>query len=224
MRALDAPVLVTIDPPLTGHEHMARDLLLLKDAEEGKAACRVYSWNGPWVSLGRFQAPERDLLDPKLVPWVMRPTGGKAVLHGHDVTVGFALPLRQVGAARDVRTAYETAVGPLILALGRCGVSAALAKDTPFARSSGISADCFATNAPNDILSPIDGRKLCGCALRFTRKALLLQASIPVGAPLIDPRLLFDHPAPPMRPLPIDVHQFAEALMDALAQLVEPQS
>lgn len=208
-----------LDPPLGGNENMARDQLLLEAAEEGEPGCRVYSWQGPWISLGRFQSPQRDLLDPILVPWVMRPTGGRAVLHGHDITVALALPVRAQGATwgRDVRNAYRVAVRPLILALGSCGVEAAVAKDTPFARAPGKSADCFATNAPNDIVSRVDGRKVCGCALKFSRKVLLLQASIPIGPPLIDPRLLFELPASIEAAQSIDIRLFTEALRDAMA-------
>ena len=61
-------------------------------------------------------------------------------------------------------------------------------------------------------MSPIDGRKVCGCALKFTRNAILLQASIPIGEPLVEPGLLFDQPAPPSKVSAIDSHQFAEAL------------
>ena len=76
---------------------MARDAELLERAERGESAARVYSWDGAWVSLGRFQRPEKALLRSEEIDWVMRPTGGKAVLHGHDVTVGIALPLRDIG-------------------------------------------------------------------------------------------------------------------------------
>ena len=40
------------------------------------------------------------------------------------------------------------------------------------------------------------GVKVCGCALRMTDRTVLLQASIPVGPPLIDPARVFAEPSP----------------------------
>src|SRR5579862_8679410 len=85
------------DGMLDGMTNMVKDTELLTGAEAGAAGCRVYGWDGPWVSLGRFQSPKRDLLSPENTHWVTRPTGGKAVLHGHDVTVGLAVPLDTLG-------------------------------------------------------------------------------------------------------------------------------
>ena len=99
-----------------GPFNMTEDARLLSVAEEGRAGWRVYGWDGPWISLGCYQSASKDLLDPELVPFVMRPTGGKAVLHGHDVTVGLALPLSLLSEvsgieeeklARSLRTVYR---------------------------------------------------------------------------------------------------------------------
>lgn len=190
--------------PSDGYTNMARDVELLERAERGELGCRVYDWDGPWISLGKTQVAERDLLDPKLVPWVMRPTGGKAVLHGNDVTVGLAAPLdifRRAASgpkdlSRSVRTVYRIVAQPLVNALNDCGLPCALAEDTPFAEKGrgGFSADCFAHISANDIVHRKLGSKVCGCALRLTSSAVLVQASIPKGPPLIDPQCLFAIP------------------------------
>src|SRR5947209_12744701 len=101
--------------PSDGPTNMARDCDLLANAEKGQPGCRVYDWDGPWISLGFNQNPQEDLLNPDLVPWVMRPTGGKAVLHGNDVTVGLALPLS--APSRSIKSAYRAIAQPLIHAL-----------------------------------------------------------------------------------------------------------
>jgi lipoate-protein ligase A len=212
----------TVDPSLDGHENMRRDSALLDRAEEGVASCRVYSWTGPWVSLGRFQNATRDLMDPDLIPWVMRPTGGKAVLHGHDITVGLAMPLDLVPASegpRSLQRAYRFAIRPLVEALRACGVPAAMGEDTSFIRSGLSSADCFVGNSPNDVVHEQTGLKVCGCALRFTRQALLLQASIPIGPPLVEPALLFQEPHRDS-PGNWQDERFAEALQQSLAAAV----
>lgn len=177
---------VVLDPALSGPENMQRDLALLADAEQGKASARVYTWDRAWVSLGRFQH-ESVLRVP--VPWVLRPTGGRAVLHGHDVTVGMAMPL--IGDHRSVRTAYRRAIAPILRGLRAVGVAAALGEDTRFAGKTPRSADCFAHVAANDIVDERTGQKVCGCALRLTGRAVLVQASIPAGPPLLDPEHVF---------------------------------
>ena len=173
---------------LGGHENMARDIDLLKAAERGNAGCRVYFWDGPWVSLGRFQHPEVDLVNPSVTQWVMRPTGGKAVLHGHDVTVGLAIPLRLMTDAErpGIKLVYTLIAQPLITALRECGMPAALAADTKFAGRGKRVADCFAHISPNDIVDEKTGVKVCGCALRLSQNAVLIQASIPFKSPLVE--------------------------------------
>ena len=191
-------IAVSVEPCLDGHTNMARDAVLLERAERGGAYARVYTWDGAWVSLGRFQRPEKALRDPTAIDWVMRPTGGKAVLHGHDVTVGMAVPLFALGIAesdsRRVATVYRAVVRPLVEALTAAGLPATLAEETPFVRSAGQTADCFAHVSPNDIVDPDTGQKVCGCALRVTPGAVLVQASVPVRRPLVQPDAVFDSP------------------------------
>lgn len=176
------------DPPADGHANMAVDVALLEAAEQGRGEGRVYSWTGVWVTLGRFQSPEKDLLEPETTNWVIRPTGGKAVLHGHDTTVGLALPLSLLEAdPRSIRSVYRAAVGPLVEALNACGLPAVLADGTRFAQRGVKTADCFAFTSPNDIVHRDTGIKVCGCALRVTERAVLLHASIPHAAPSVHP-------------------------------------
>lgn len=210
---------VTTDGRLDGVVNMERDRSLLVEAEKGIAGCRVYRWDGPWVSLGASQNPRRELLDSELAPWVMRPTGGKAVLHGHDETVGLAVPLDVLGvSSRSVKAAYRAVVGPLVEALNRCGLTCVLAEGTRYVGSGPRTADCFAHVSPNDIVDPRTGMKVCGCALRLTEKAVLVQASIPNGVPLIDPQRLFAQPAV-VNPVRWDGDSLAEALGESLRRL-----
>jgi lipoate-protein ligase A len=206
---------VSEEGKLDGHTNMERDIALLRTAEGGVAGCRVYGWAGAWISLGRQQEAQRDLLAPDLVPWVMRPTGGKAVLHGHDVTVGLAIPFSRT-ESRSVRKAYRAVVRPVVVALNGCGLAASLAEETQFAGAHSISADCFAQTSPNDIVDPRTGMKLAGCALRITSGAVLLQASIPAGPPLVNPMKLFATPQS-ASPQEWDPARFAAELQAALA-------
>jgi lipoate-protein ligase A len=163
----------------SGPYNMDRDLELLNAAVSGGSACRLYGWDGPWVSLGRFQRAE-EAVQPGFGNVVVRPTGGKAVLHGHDLTVALALPF----SGRSVKDAYLAALQPLLRALEECGIRPRLGSsstETP-------SEDCFATISPFDLVHRDTGSKIAGVAMRINRSALLLQASVPYALPLIDPR------------------------------------
>lgn len=192
-------------PRFDGPLNMALDSELLNQAESETPGWRVYGWKGPWVSLGCYQRTESALRNPDGTNWVMRPTGGKAVLHGHDVTVGLALPLRSLPGdperlARSIRTVYPLAIAPIVAALRECGLPAILAENLALFRGkrelgAARVADCFAFTSPNDIVHESTGEKVCGCALKLTRNAVLVQASIPAGPPLVDPSDVFEYPA-----------------------------
>ncbi|MCA0362036.1 MAG: hypothetical protein LCH41_13415 [Armatimonadetes bacterium] len=204
-----------------GIVNMRRDTYLL-DLDGVRA--RVYQWDRDWVSLGMFQTPETALVDGCHTPWVMRPTGGKAVLHGHDLTLGMSAPLALIGTdSRGVKTAYRWLAEPIISALNEVGIPATLAERTPFVRGAGKVADCFAHVAANDIVHPGTGQKVCGCALRLTHDAVLLQASIPLGRPLADPAEVFDIPALVSMDRSVTRIDFAAALRESLAAWVAQQ-
>jgi lipoate-protein ligase A len=210
---------VSLEGVLDGPTNMARDAALLCKGGGG----RVYSWDGPWVSLGRHQTAERALRPACGVPWVGRPTGGKAVLHGHDVTVGLGLTWQALGVAptRSVADAYRAVARPLVAALRACGVRAALGEETSFGRSAGAVQDCFAHVAPNDIVDDATGVKVCGCALRVDVDGVLVQASVPAGRPLVEPSLVFDRAAP-VHWVSLDAATFADALQEALRREMAP--
>ncbi|MCW5935791.1 MAG: hypothetical protein KIT11_00600 [Fimbriimonadaceae bacterium] len=182
----------SLEGPIGGIENMLRDAALLGSG----LRFRVYRWDGVWVSLGTGQSPERALVDPGATRWVKRPTGGRAVLHGHDVTLGLAMPLASLGLAegegRSVRKVYQRIVPLLGEALRLSGVGAAQnGSRTPY----GPGADCFAHVAATDLVDA-SGQKVCGCALRIYRGSVLAQASIPAGPPLCEPASVIRNGAP----------------------------
>jgi len=201
-----------------GPTNMSRDAELLDAASRGEIVARVYGWDGVWVSLGYAQRPEAVLVDPDQTPWVLRPTGGAAVLHGHDLTVGLALPMR-----RSVRGSYRYAASPIVAALNSAGVPAALAEDLKAENGDPRRIDCFAGSSANDIVDPATRQKVCGCALRRTREAVLVQASIPVGDPLVEPRATIREGVR-VSPVALDREAFVSQLRVALQQLGTPGS
>ena len=87
---------------------MGVDEALLRSAEQGRSTLRFYRWSGEWVSLGYGQECEPQFAGACTrvgVDWVRRVTGGRALLHGHDLTYAVAAPrvalpgnVRQVAA------------------------------------------------------------------------------------------------------------------------------
>jgi len=75
------------------------------------------------VTLGRFQDPARVMAAHPHLPHAVRPTGGKAVLHGHDLTIGLAVPWEWANWSeaerRSVRLVYRRLAEPLVQALNR---------------------------------------------------------------------------------------------------------
>lgn len=220
---MSAAVRVIHDGVHEGPSNMERDAALLLELSRWSVVGRVYGWTAPWVSLGRFQNPARDLKGDCGVPWVLRPTGGKAVLHGHDVTVGVAARLdwiESMTGSRGLRASYRTLARCLARAMTNCGLPAILAEDrAPRPSSSeGASriADCFAATSPNDVIDPSTGLKVCGCALQLTQDAVLLQASIPSGPPRVDPASVFMGPTASYYSA-WDAGSFNEALAEAFA-------
>jgi lipoate-protein ligase A len=194
---------------------MRRDAELLSEFRRGNIppTLRLYQWQQPAVSYGYGQRlPERlvQACEARNLPLVKRPTGGKAVLHGHDLTLAFVfLPAAECemrmtpqeahhpSLLRSPRAAYEQVVPLFIEAFRRLGVPAARGDaPAPHPTSTEDGGDCFATPAITDIIHAEMGIKLIGCALRSQEGGMLLQASIPLHAPCVPTEPLFGHPHP----------------------------
>lgn len=177
---------------------MQKDVDLWSIARSAGFHGRVYTWDGPWLSIGRNQTLSTAILPGAPVQTVIRPTGGKAVLHGHDLTVALAGSLDDLGIpdSRRIKDIYRAAISPLVNALNSAGIDAVLAESLgiPEKQRKGRM-DCFAHVSPNDVVLANTGAKICGCALIVDDRAFLAQISIPAQTPLVDPYLVFDTPA-----------------------------
>ena len=166
-----------VSPPLTGAENMAwDDALMARARRTGESVLRVYAWASPTLSLGRNQTA-RDAYDLERasaagVGIVRRPTGGRALLHHHEVTYSVTAPETLDSSLRDT----YTRINELLLdALQALGVPATLA--TPAARASAPGlAPCFAEPSAGEIV--LGGAKLVGSAQWRHAGALLQHGSI----------------------------------------------
>jgi len=171
-----------LDAPRDATAQMAADVAVLAEVAAGAApALRLYRWSRPALSLGRFQ-PDADVdagaCARRGVEVVRRPTGGRALLHGADLTYAVAMS-RPAGAAGTVDAVYYRLATALVAGLARLGVQAAIG------RSRGPSgAACFAAMQGADLR--VGERKLCGSAQVHRGGAVLQHGSIRLG------RLPFD--------------------------------
>lgn len=166
-----------VSPPLPGPANMAWDQALMARARRtGEAVLRVYAWDGPTLSLGRNQtargAYDLDRAEQLGVRFVRRPTGGRALLHHHEVTYSVTAP-----DAFDptLRGAYDRINAVLLQALRALGVDAQLATVRTRTPAPGL-APCFDQPAAGEIV--VNGRKLVGSAQWRHDGALLQHGSI----------------------------------------------
>ena len=221
--------------PRSGAENMARDSALqARAALTGETVFSIYSWRRPTLSLGRHQ-PAAGLYDiEKLrrvnVDVVRRPTGGRAILHDHEVTYSVTAPVKN---AAPLRETYSRINRILLDGLCRLGVDAQLASPAERAPTPGMR-PCF--DAPGEGELVARGRKLVGSAQFRDGGALLQHGSILVdddqsSLPLLATRTrtLGDEIPPPatLRTLlgrAPEIAEVAGAMFDAVRSLEDEEA
>ena len=177
---------VSIDAAASGAENMQRDRLLLEQAESSAdrvTVVRLYGWSIPTVSLGRHQDPAQAIDLPYCerneIEWVRRPTGGRAVLHGEELTYAVVSNDPQLFPLGSLSATYRLVSEILARALGTLGGTVSLQSRGGRAVHKGVTiSPCFATASRHELL--FQGRKLVGSAQRRLRRSFLQHGSIPV--------------------------------------------
>jgi len=161
---------------------MEADLELLEAvAAGGPPVLRLYRFDPPALTLGRFQPDDdvdREACARLGVDVARRPTGGRALLHGPDLTYAVAIP-EPGGAAGSVDAVYRLLAGGLIAGLATLGVDAAVA-----CGDGAPGPVCMVTQQGADLR--VGDRKVCGSAQVRRRGVVLQHGSILLG------RLPFD--------------------------------
>ncbi len=139
---------------------------------------RVYHWDQPSVSIGRLQREDAvRRLYPGL-PIVRRPTGGRAVLHGEDLTISVAVRLEWLPPeSRAVLSSYRLIMDNLMAAFGAVGIPVSYGLQQVRGQSEIV--NCFDLAAGCDLVNSSTGAKLVGSAQRRAGGALLQQMSLP---------------------------------------------
>ncbi len=159
---------------------MAADEWLLDNAQ--RPTLRLYSWKGPWLSLGYAQ--RQDWLDPALlqglgVGLVRRPSGGRAVLHHQEITYAMVLPQ----SSGSVEGVYRHLTGLWHSTLSRLGIEVATAS-TRGRVGQPRAPSCYQASLAGEL--QLGGRKLLGSAQLRRGERLLQHGSLPLA---VDARL-----------------------------------
>jgi lipoate-protein ligase A len=159
------------------------EALLASVVAGGPPTLRLYRWQGAWLSLGysqRLSSRRLAACRQAGVGVVRRVTGGRAVLHGGDLT--YAVAASESELPDGLSASYAIVCHALRTALDQVGVCADFAPGEA-AAPPGSDFDCFARAAEHEIC--VGGKKLAGSAQRRAGGAVLQHGSIRV---VPDPR------------------------------------
>lgn len=167
-----------LDPPLPGKENMERDLEIMEEVSTGDCppTLRLYRWSPPAVSLGYFQ-DENEVVDLTAcresgIDVVRRPTGGRAVLHQHDLTYSIIVPEAHPFINRGgVMGAYRGISRGIVTAFNLLGIVASIAPEEE-TRAGLTPGSCFDTTSAYEV--QVDGKKVVGSA-QLRRDGIVLQ-------------------------------------------------
>jgi lipoate-protein ligase A len=172
-----------------GAYNMAVDAALLKSVEEGKSppVLRLYAWEPYCVSLGYFQKPSLELdvdaLRDRGWNFVLRPTGGRAVLHAEELTYSVMARRDEAPWCATLALSHERISKAWASALVgfHLNVSEGRAPQILLPESfrhSEVNLPCFASTSRAELA--FGERKVVGSAQRRTREAFLQHGSIPL--------------------------------------------
>jgi len=172
--------------PNLGVYNMALDEELLARAQAGedRPVLRLYAWQPPAVSLGRFQKRETAVNAEacKRLGYdiVRRITGGRAVLHDKELTYSIIARTDNPLFPGTVLGTYKVIAAGLLAGLGNLGIPAEIVsrggRHAKRVDTRAKDAACFSSPSWYEIL--VNGRKIVGSAQRRVSGAFLQHGSI----------------------------------------------
>lgn len=181
---------------------MAVDEALLQhfDPAASLPVLRLYGWEPPAFSVGRFQrageALHLDRCAAAGIPVVRRITGGGVIYHAAELTYSVVCAPRHISDARGVKESFRALTGFLLRFYVDLGIEASWAVDsTPAGECfGGRTPLCFAGKEEYDIVA--DGRKIGGNAQRRLKDVIFQHGSLPLRCALADALPFFRDPPP----------------------------
>jgi len=175
--------------PCSPSYNMAMDEALLDWHSEGliPPVIRFYEWAPATLSIGYFQTVEKEI-DMEAVKrlglgFVRRPTGGRGVLHEHELTYSVIVTESYPSMPATVTEAYRVISEGLLLGFQNLGLNAYFSVPNTDEQKENLkkpkSAVCF--DAPSWYELVVEGKKVAGSA-QTRQKGVILQH----GAILLD--------------------------------------
>ncbi len=173
-------------------EHMVRDTTLFQEfdlSSESKPIFFFYTWNAPALTIGKIQRNREQLIkeaEALGLPCYLRPTGGRAVLHGGDICYTF------IGAQSDTefggklqesfRKVNEMVIS-LVNEIFNLEIEASALNTNELANALKIF-NCFSTHVSNEGL--FHGHKIVGAAQAMGSRSFIQQGSIQLNKVDVD--------------------------------------
>jgi lipoate-protein ligase A len=190
-----SPIRLLVDQPLAGARNMAIDEAIMDGGRRGLVTLRLYRWEPGCLSFGRNQTAvgryDGDRAADLGFDVVRRPTGGRSVLHHHELTYSVTAPASW-GSLRD---AYVRINRALAAGLQRLGVDAMVHDSAAGPTPRPTVRACFRDPLPGEVTAA--GRKLVGSAQWRDSGALLQHGSVLIRNEqhLVEDLRVGDHPS-----------------------------
>lgn len=166
--------------------NMALDEALMDWHSDGKIppVIRFYGWNPATLSVGYFQQVEKeidlDAVKAHQLGFVRRPTGGRGVLHEHELTYSVIVSEEHPEMPNSVTEAYRVISEGILKGFHRLGLVAYFAVPKTVEEREALknprSAVCF--DAPSWYELVVEGRKVAGSAQTRQKGVILQHGSI----------------------------------------------
>ncbi len=167
---------------LRASENMAIDeaVFRLNSRDGMPPTLRFFGWAPPAVSLGYFQKASLEIdvgfCRRSGIDIVRRPTGGKAVLHQHELTYSLVGTTETPLFTDDILGTYRIISSCIEDALRRLGLTPEVAMEGRSAAGTPLEGYCFAAPSRYELL--VGGRKICGSAQVRTGGIFLQHGSL----------------------------------------------
>ncbi|MCY4019756.1 MAG: lipoate--protein ligase family protein [Chloroflexi bacterium] len=165
-----------------GPRNMATDCAIFEAVSAGRQppTMRLYGWEPMCLSLGYGQrSRDVDMARLRARGWqlVRRPTGGKAILHGDELTYSLCLPINHPLAAGNIVDSYQRIGAGLARGLECLGLAINSELKDP-RDNNRMGPVCFEIASHYEIT--VAGRKLVGSAQMRRKGGLLQHGTIPI--------------------------------------------
>jgi lipoate-protein ligase A len=163
-------------------ENMAIDEAIADSvrARRSPLTLRLYGWGATAVSIGAFQSIndiDCAYCAAHHIPIVRRPTGGRGILHGDELTYSFSSPAGYSPFGTTLREAYQALSRAFSKAFLQMGLSVS-AQDRTAKRQHLLGSPlCFQSVSYGECT--VDGLKIIGSAQKRWHNGFLQQGSIP---------------------------------------------